>query len=181
MNKIKQINDYYITKNDLDLHRIIEDFTPYVSTIINNMAYGNLSNEDKEEIQLDVFFVLWKNKSNILGSLDSYIAGITKNLVKEKLRKKRITYDISDYENKLVYSNFDLYSDEREEIIRIEKSINKLKKTDLEIVKMFYYSAESIKDIAKKLKISEFNVTSRLYRIRKKIKKELNIGGKNAK
>ena len=34
-----------------------------------------------------------------------------------------------------------------------------------------------IKNIADKLKVTEFNVKSRLYRIRKKIKKELEKGG----
>ena len=34
-----------------------------------------------------------------------------------------------------------------------------------------------ITEISKKLNISEFNVKSRLYRIRKKLKKELEKGG----
>lgn len=42
---------------------------------------------------------------------------------------------------------------------------------------MFYYSAKPIKDIANELKISEVNVKTRLHRVRKKIKQELNRGG----
>ena len=38
---------------------------------------------------------------------------------------------------------------------------------------MFYYSSKSIKDIASELNITEFNVTTRLYRIRKRLRKEL--------
>ena len=112
MNKTKQIDDYYISKNEINWDKIIDDFTPYIKTIINNMANNNLNEQDKEEILLDTFFVLWKNKDNILISLDSYIAGITRNLVKEKLRKNNITYDISEFENVLTYSNFELFSDE---------------------------------------------------------------------
>ncbi|MBD8922100.1 hypothetical protein EGR52_01540 [bacterium] len=48
---------------------------------------------------------------------------------------------------------------------------------DIEIVNLFYYSSRSIKDIAKILNISELNVKTRLHRIRKKIKKELNYNG----
>ena len=40
-----------------------------------------------------------------------------------------------------------------------------------------FIGAFAMKDIAKKESISEFNVKTRLYRIRKKIKKELNDGG----
>ena len=52
-----------------------------------------------------------------------------------------------------------------------------LKDIDIKIMNLFYYSSMSIKDIAKKLNISELNVKTRLHRIRKKIKKELNNGG----
>ncbi len=144
------------------------------------MAF-DLSYEDKEEILLDTFFILWKNQYNILYSLNSYIIGITKNLIREKIRKKQITYDITDYENFLSYSDYNVNMDERAELIVIEKLFKQLKNIDFNIVNMFYYSSKSIKEIAKELKISEFNVKTRLYRIRKKIKNELKVGGKNEK
>ena len=142
------------------------------------MVGDNLSYEDKEEILADTFFVLWKNRNNKILSLDSYIAGIAKNLVKKKLKKRKITYDISDYENVIEYSELQkMFPAEREEISKVESILENLKQIDLEIFKLFYYQDMSIKDIAKKEKISEFNVKTRLYRIRKKIKKELNDGG----
>ena len=66
---------------------------------------------------------------------------------------------------------------DRELIYDVEQKIKGLKNIDIEIVNLFYYSSMSVKDIAKKLNISEFNVKTRLHRIRKKIKKELNNGG----
>ena len=66
---------------------------------------------------------------------------------------------------------------ERELIYDVEQKIKGLKNIDIEIVNLFYYSSMSVKDIAKKLNISELNVKTRLHRIRKKIKKELNNGG----
>lgn len=176
MNKIKQINNY-ITSNGLDLDRIVDDFTPYVKTIINNMANENLSYEDKEEILSDTFFILWKNRFNNIDFLDSYIAGITRNLVKEKFKKRKITYDISDYENIIGFDDIDLFSEKRNKVEIVNKSLKKLNELDLKIVSMFYYSSKSTKDIAKELNLSEINVRSKLFRIRKKIKKELHIGG----
>lgn len=169
MNTSKQIKDY-IHNKELDLDRIIDDFSPYIRTIIANMVKNNLSYEDKEEIVSDVFFVLWKNKEENIISLNAYIAGITRNLVREKLKKIKITYNISDYENILEDSNIDIYSDERE---NINICLKKLKSIDQKIFNMFYYCSNSIKEIANELKISEFNVSTRLYRIRKRIKKEL--------
>ena len=175
MKNSRKIRDY-ICNSELDIDRIVDDFSPYVKKVIDNMVGNNLNYEDKEEILADVFFVLWKNKYKDILYLDSYIAGITRNLVKEKLKKVKITYDISDYENMIEYSNIDIFSNERDEI---KKCLKSLKIIDQKIFNMFYYSAKTIKQISKELKISEFNVTTRLYRMRKKIKKELNKGGVN--
>lgn len=173
LGEVRELKNY-IYDDELDLDGIIEDFSPYLRTIINNMVSNNLSYEDKEEILSDTFFVLWKNRHNNIFSLNSYIAGIARNLVKEKLRKRKITYDITDYENDIEYSNIDTYIDERDEI---QRCLEKLKSIEQRIFYMYYYSSKSVKDIAKELDMSEFNVTTRLYRIRKKLKKELKIGG----
>lgn len=172
MNNIKTIVDYLDKNNELNLDRLIDDFSPYVKTIINNMVNNNLNQEDKDEILLDAFFILWKNQDKVIV-LDSYIAGITRNLVKEKLKKRKITYDIADYENIAEYSKIDLFFEERDEIYAIKRSLNNLKKIDLKIVKMFYYQELTTKEISIELGISETNVRQRLFKIRRKIKKEL--------
>lgn len=175
LNDCKEIK-YYIKNNELDLEKIINEYSSYTATIINNMARDNLNNEDKEEIVSEVFFILWKNKNklNINKYLSSYIAGITRNIVKEYLRKIKVNFDISDYENSLYsYDKIDLLDNSVEEISRIEKKLESMKEIDKKVFLDFYYSSKSIKDIAKEQKISEFNVKQRLYRIRNKIKKEV--------
>ena len=165
MNKDREIKRY-IKNNELDLERIINEYSSYIAIIINNMASTNLSNEDKEEIISEVFFI---NKS-----LSSYIAGITRNLVKEYLRKIKINVDISDYENSLYgYDKIDFLDTNIQEIRHIEKKLENMKEIDKTIFLDFYYSSKSIKDIAKEQKMSEFSVKQRLYRIRNKIKKEV--------
>ena len=96
----------YIENNELKLEKIINDYSNYAITIINNMVKDNLNKEDKEEILSETFFVIWKNKNklDINKNLSSYIAGVTRNLVKEYLRKIRINYNICDYENILYLS-----------------------------------------------------------------------------
>ena len=171
-NKIK----HYICNNELDLERIINDFSTYVGTIIDNMSKYTISNEDKEEICSDVFFIVWKNtyKLDINKVLSSYIAGITRNLVKDYLKKNKILYDISDYENSL-YSNdkIEFLDNNIEEIRKIERRLDSMKEIDKKVFLDFYYSSKSIKDIAKEQNITEFSVKQRLYRIRNKIKKEV--------
>ena len=179
MNKDREIKRY-IKNNELDLERIINEYSSYIAIIINNMASTNLSNEDKEEIISEVFFILWKNKHklDINKSLSSYIAGITRNLVKEYLRKIKINVDISDYENSLYgYDKIDFLDTNIQEIRHIEKKLENMKEIDKTIFLDFYYSSKSIKDIAKEQKMSEFSVKQRLYRIRNKIKKEVKYYG----
>ena len=178
MKEKKELENYIINEN-IDLDGIVDDYTPYLRKIIQNMVGNNLTEEDKEEIILDTFFVLWKKyKENFkIKSLDSYMAGITRNLVKEKLKSLKYNIDIEQCENLIEYSNLDIYSQEREEINELYNKINDLKEVDIKIINMFYYSAKSIRDIAKELKTSEVNVKTRLHRIRKKIKQELKKGG----
>lgn len=177
LKELKQLEDYY-KNNEIDIDQIIEDFTPYITTIINKGTDDAISFEDKEEIFSDTFFILWKNRNrlNINVSINSYLAGITRNLIKEKYRKLKIVYDISDFENDTLNS-VNMYENDRELILDVEQKIKGLKDIDIEIVNLFYYASMSIKDIARKLNISELNVKTRLHRIRKKIKKELNNGG----
>lgn len=177
MKETKQLEDYY-KNNELDIDQIIEYFTPYITTVINNGTNNKISFEDKEEIFSDTFFILWKNRNrlNINVSLNSYLAGITRNLIKEKYRKAKVVYDISDFEDNTLNS-INMYENDRELIFDVERKIKDLKDIEIEIVNLFYYSSMSIKDIAKKLNISEFNVKTRLHRIRRKIRKELDNGG----
>ena len=176
--KDKKLEDYIINKN-LALDKIVDDYTKYVRTIVQNMVSNNLSEEDKEEIIIDTFFVLWKRyeENYTIKSLSSYMAGITRNLIKEKLKSLKYTVDIEQCKNLVEYSYIDIYSQEREEVNQLYKKIKDLKELDIKIITMFYYSNKSIKDIAKELNISEVNTKTRLHRIRKKIKQELKQGG----
>lgn len=175
MQNSNQIKDYMIDDR-IDLEKIVNEYSLYVRKIIDNSSGESLSNEDKEEIITDTFFVLWKNQDKVFSSLSSYIAGITRNLIKEKVRKRQITYDISEFENIIEFSKADLFENEREEIDKIEKTFRKLSNLDLKILMLFYYSSKTIKDIAKETNLSEINIKTRLFRIRKKIKKELGVG-----
>lgn len=172
-NEIKK----YLKNEELDLEKIINDYSSYISKVIDNATPYKLNEQDKEEIASDVFYILWKNskKLNINKILSSYLAGITRNVVKEYVRKLKVDYDITDYENVLyINDKIDFFDENTEEISMIERKLEKMKAIDKIIFTDFYYSSKSIKDIAKEQKISEFNVRQRLYRIRNKIRK----GGK---
>lgn len=180
--KLKKKNEIknYKNQNQLDLEKIIDEYSGYVYKIIENMNLTALLQEDKEEIISDTFFILWKNTDKLDGekALSSYIAGIVRNLVREKLRKLHYTIDIADYENEISEDfSIDMIYEERETMQKIEKLLKQMKDDDIMIFKLYYYSARKIREIAKIMDISEFSVKSKLHRIRKKIKKDLEKGG----
>ena len=170
----------YKNNNEIRLESIINEYSGYVYKIITNMSNNNLLDEDIEEIISDTFFILWKNKDRLQEDkpISPYIAGIAKNLTKEKLRGIRNEKDIENEEigNK---EKLDLICEEREKVSIIENTVKIMKDIDKQIFQLYYYSGMKINEISVILDISELNVKARLYRIRKKIKKELIKGGYN--
>lgn len=179
MKEKKKIKEYY-KNNELNLEMIIDEYSGYIFKIIENMSIQYLSQEDIEEIISDTFVVLWKNRDKLdkTKDLSPYIAGITKNLVREKTRVINIHNDISDYENIIQdFFKIDMLCEQREKFAIIDKAVKNMKKIDIEIFELYYYSSMKYNEISNILNISEFTIKSKLFRIRKKIRKELLKGG----
>ena len=152
----------------------------YVYIIIKNNE-STFSNEDIEEIASDVFLTIWKNKEklDINKEIAPYIAGITRNLILKKKRKvKGNVEDIEDLQNYL-YEEIDVTHkqiEENEKINILNNLLSKMKEEDKNIFTYYYYKSKKIKEISIMMGISEIKVKSRLSRIRKKLKKELEKG-----
>ena len=171
----------YIEGNVLKIEEIMNEYYNYIYTIIKNTS-NNLSYEDTEEIILDVLLVLWKNKNklNINKNMSSYIGGVTKNLVRLKLRNLKFNENIDNYENIYIDDinlELELLANERRQIIRT--NLEKLKSIDKQIFIEYYYKDKSIKKISKVFNMSETKIKSKLFRIRKKIGKSLKERGYN--
>ena len=98
--------------------------------------------------------------------------------MKEKLRKTKNNYNVNNLENDFFdIQIIDLEYENREKIEIIKNTIGKMKEQDKDIFNLYYYGNRKINEISKILKIAEFNVKSRLHRIRKKLRNELSKGG----
>ncbi len=169
----------YIENNKLQMEKIMETYNNYISTIIRN-SHINLSNEDVEEVILDVFLTLWKNqnKLDINKSMSAYISGITKNLIKYKYRQCKITPNIEEYEEKLIdNSNIEITLLQNEKQKIISEELEKIKQEDKEIFIEYYYDDKNIKEISKKFNMTESKVKSKLFRVRKRLNKILKKRG----
>ncbi len=169
----------YIENDNLQMEMIIEDYSNYVKTIIRN-SYINLSNEDVEEVVIDVFLTLWRNqdKLDINKSMSSYISGVTKNLIKYKYRQSKENLNIKEYEENLVeVSNMEVILSHNEKRNIITEELKKVKKEDSEIFIEYYYDDRSVKEISKIFNMSESKIKSKLFRVRKRLKKALKKRG----
>lgn len=176
--KDKKIYDY-IRNNELQIEKALKDYTNYVYTIIRK-ACSKLPKEDIEEINLDVFLTLWKNqnKLNTNNNMSSYIAGITKNLIKQKYRFIKINDNILDYEEHLISNlNIELIHSKNEQNAIIVNELKKLKEEKRSIFILYYYEDKSIKQISSLKKLSESKVKTELFRIRKKLEAALKKKG----
>ncbi len=169
----------YIDDNNLKIEEIMQDYTNYIYTIIRNFNI-NLSDEDNEEIVLDVFLTLWRNqtKLDINKNMSSYIGGITKNLIKYKCRQNKLVLNIDDFDEKLLdLNNIELFliQDEKKQIIASE--LEKVKREEKQVFIMYYYDNKSVNIISKQLNISNSKVKIILFRTRRKIRKALKERG----
>lgn len=169
----------YIKDNMLDIDKIIDDFSGYLYTIIQNA--GNFIKEDIEEIISDTYLVLWNNqyKLDLDKKLSPYLVGIVKNLIKQKYKIFNNSYDnIESYEDILISNEgLDVVIENNEINRKIIELLNEIKEDDKEIFYEYYFYSRKIKEIAMENNISESKVKIILHRIRNKLRKELLKGG----
>lgn len=177
--KNENLKDYLI-KGKLDIDKTIDDFYNYIYIIVKNGISISITDEDIEEIISDVFFAIWKNSDKLPETtvIKPYLAGITRNTIKNKYRKIKLDFSISDYEDNIVDTcNIEEITIQKEQDKIIQNTLKQLKDKEYKIFIMFYYESKSIKEIAKELDLSTNNVKTMLYRIRNTIKRNLEDGG----
>ena len=169
----------YIKDNVLDIDKIIDDFSGYLYTIIQNA--GDFIKEDIEEIISDTYLILWNNqyKLDLDKKLSSYLVGIVKNLIKQKYKIFNNSYDnIESYEDILITNEgLDVVIENNEVNRKIIELLNELKEDEKEIFYEYYFYSRKIKEIAIENNISESKVKIILHRTRNKLRKELLKGG----
>lgn len=169
----------YIKEDELDIDKIIDDFSGYLYTIIQNA--GNFMKEDIEEIISDTYLILWNNqyKLDLDKKLSPYLVGIVKNLIKQKYKIFNNSYEnIECYENILITNEkLDVVIENNEINRKIIELLNELKQDDREIFYEYYFYSRKIKEIASINNISESEVKVMLHRTRNKLRKELLKGG----
>lgn len=115
--KREMLNDYLVN-GKIDIDKLLDDFYGYVYIIAKNTVNIHITDEDIEEILSDVFVAVWRNSNKLSYTTDlkAYLAGTTKNIIKNKYRKTEINFSITDYEEKIIAdSNLEKITEENEQ------------------------------------------------------------------
>lgn len=154
------------------LEQAIKTYTPYLSTVLYNMAGNRLSKEDGEEIIADVFITLWKNADYInleKGTVRSYLAAIARNLALRRINKEVFCTPLEDV--KLAEENDSI--EEKLLSDALWSAVKELGETDCEIFVRRYKYDEKIRTIAKAMGMNTSTVKTHLMRGKKKLKELL--------
>lgn len=157
-------------RNAID--QAIEIYTPYLSTVLYNMAGNRLPKEDIEEVVSDVFVSLWKNADYIdlsKGTLRSYIAATARNFALKRLNRKQDYTPLDEIELPDKRSFFDDSLVEE----TVWKAVMELGEPDNEIFVRFYKYDEKLKDISKATGLNISTVKSKLSRGKTKLRRIL--------
>ena len=156
--------------NDEQAIKYIKDaYLPFIYYILNPFS---LSQEDQEECVNDVLLKIWNGRRQLCEDLPlkNYVAIITRRVALNYIRKnkKKLIF----YEDMDIFWTYDYY-----EKIDWSKIIKQLKYHERTLFIRHYYYFQSIETIALELGTTYKAIESRLYRLRKKLKKILNKEG----
>lgn len=161
------------------LEKIMKKYSGYVCTVARNFSRGALSEEDIDEISVEVFYKLWNCRQNleIKIGLSAYLSTAARNAVKNRFRSLPPPFeDISELE-----ISCDLLVEDKAEISEmmecLNEGIDRLSPKDREIFLRFYLYGEKSSQIASAMNISESLVRTNLHRAREKLKKFLSERG----
>ena len=161
------------------LEKIVKKYSGYVCTVARNFSRGALSEEDIDEISVEVFYKLWNCRQNleIKIGLSAYLSAAVRNAVKNRFRSLPPPFeDISELE-----LSSDILVEDKAVISEMMECLNEgveqLSPKDREIFLRFYLYGEKSSQIAAVMNISESSVRTNLNRAREKLRKYLSERG----
>lgn len=179
-----ELIDLYWNRCDKAILETSKKYGRYCNTIAYNILK---SAQDSEECVNDTYLKTWnaipKDKPKIFSA---YLGKITRNLAINRYHKKKaqkrgsgqINLVLEELEN-CISSNHSIENQIESQGIReiLNQFLEDLKKEDRIIFVRRYWYVDSIKDISKRLGLSESKIKSVLFRARKKLKQYLEEKG----
>ena len=160
------------------LGELMDHYTPYVAAIVKNIIDPPLGDEDVEEVVSDVFLSLWRNAAQVeAGKLRPWLAAVTRNRAKDKLRALHLTLPLEEDALELTAEGPEAEAVRQEAIRVTREAVDALGEPDRSIFRRYYYLYQKTEDIARDLGLRPSVVRNRLSRGRGKLKAMLTERG----
>lgn len=165
------------------LNTCINRYHSYVSYIVANIIGKAFSQEDVEEVMMDVFLSVWNHAASIdpkvSSSLRPYIGTVARNKAKNKLRTSSKYNSTVLLEDELAIDPKDFTKDILNNELKgiLLETLNKLNKDERICFINYYYYQKPIRVISEETGINESTIKSKLSRGRNKLKELLERKG----
>lgn len=168
-----------LRRGDADaLSRIIDMYSAYLYTIIQNIIRPPLQPEDIEEVLSDVFLRLWEKADSVEpGSLRAWLGAVARNRAKDKLRSLHLALPLEDDCIEGFVPGPEEVTIRREARQAAREAVESMGEPDRSIFVRFYYFYQKTEDIAAALHLQPGAVRVRLSRGREKLKAVLTERG----
>ena len=174
--KLKNLKKLASVNSEFDFEEVYRENR---SKILSYISARVTSLEDAEDIVEEVFIKVYKNLADFRWqgvSIGSWIYRIAKNSIIDYYRKndkRKGSIDIDKVENVISSDHQDLLLNliDNEAEQALYKAISKLNPNDQYLIYYKYFEDLSLEEIAVRMNMTETNVGTKLYRLRKRLAK----------
>ncbi len=158
------------------LEELIEQFTPYVSSVIARILRGRQA--DVEELTADVFLAAWDNRNKLKpGNVKGYLGAIARNRAFNLLRADRVSLPLEEDVLLLETDGPDRELDKKETARIVNQALVQLDKPQRELFVRHYYYGQTVQEAALAMGLNQSTAKTWLRRGRETLKTYLRKEG----
>lgn len=158
------------------LEELIEQFTPYVSSVIARILRGRQA--DVEEMTADVFLAAWDNRNKLKpGKVKGYLGAIARNRAFNLLRADRVSLPLEEDVLLLETDGPDRELDKKETARIVNQALAQLDKPQRELFVRHYYYGQTVQEAALAMGLNQSTAKTWLRRGRETLKTYLRKEG----
>ena len=158
------------------LEELIEQFTPYVSSVIARILRGRQA--DVEELTADVFLAAWDNRNKLKpGNVKGYLGAIARNRAFNLLRADRVSLPLEEDVLLLETDGPDRELDKKETARIVNQALAQLDKPQRELFVRHYYYGQTVQEAALAMGLNQSTAKTWLRRGRETLKTYLRKEG----
>ena len=156
------------------LETVIDRYGSYVKAIAANIIKPSMTDADVEEVVSDVFLSLWSHPGDPdRGSLKGYLAAITRNKARDRLRRFHIEIPLENDFLEVPVEDSCRQIELAQLKQAVKQMVDRLEEPDRTILLRYYYFYQKTDAIARDMGMNPATVRTKLARSRQKLKEWL--------